>query len=61
MNRRILTNALLVAGAAGAAGLEIQSGSMPGPTFAIMLYFVHSHGLTDLPAIGLISRIDLHS
>ena len=46
---------------AGAAGLEIQSGSMPGPTFAIMLYFVHSHELTALSVIGLISRIDLHS
>ena len=57
MNRRILTNALLVA---GAAGLEIQSGAMRDPTFAIMLYFVHSHELIALPANGLISRIDLH-
>jgi len=46
---------------AGAAGLEIQSGAMHDPTFAIMLYFVHSHEPTDFPAIGLLSRIGLHS
>lgn len=57
MTYRILTKVWL---AAGATGLESQSGSMHDPTFALMLYFVHSYELTVFPTIGLISRIGLH-